>query len=139
MAREAAGHDGGSAALLELIEEHRPAFTFDFRRYFGVPLSEVGQSIPYGEAWLLIMELRRESGSHTHMLKHGFTETASLADFAAIMHAEWYMNRHRRNPERTPLIELPHVWEKPNPNADVTSERRAELEAQLARRSAFAD
>lgn len=137
MAREAAGHDGGSAALLELIEEHRPAFTFDFRRYFGVPLSEVGRSIPYGEAWLLIIELQRESGSHTHMLKHGFVESSSLADFAAITHAEWYMNVHRQ--PKTPLIELPRVWEKPNPNADVTPEQRAELEAQLARRSAFAD
>ena len=137
MAGEAAGLHGGSWALLELIEEHRPEFTFDFRRYFGVPLSEVGRSIPYGEAWLLLFELRRESGSHTHMIKHGFTETASLAEFAAIMHAEWYMNVHKQ--KNTPQIELPRVWEKPNPNADVTPERRAELEAQLERRSAFAD
>lgn len=137
MAGEAAGLGGGSAALLELIEEHRPAFTFDFRRYFGVPLSEVGRSISYGEAWLLLLELRRESGSHTHMLRHGFTETASLADFAAIAHAEWYMNVHRK--DKTPQIELPNVWARPDPNADVTPERRAELEAQLERRSAFAD
>lgn len=137
MAGEAAGIGGGSAALLELIEEHRPTFTFDFRRYFGVPLTVIGESIPYGEAWLLLLELRKESGSHTHMLKHGFTETASLADFAAIRHAEWYMNVHKR--EHTPDIELPHVWELPDPNADVTPERRAELEAQLERRSAFKD
>lgn len=102
-----------------------------------MPLSEVGYSIPYGEAWLLLLELRRESGSHTHMLKHGFTETSSLAEFAAIQHAEWYMNVHRE--KNTPQIELPRVWEKPDPNADVTPERRAELEAQLTRRSAFAD
>ncbi|WP_137843862.1 hypothetical protein [Microbacterium sp. 2FI] len=137
MAREAAGLRGGSAALLELIEEHRPEFTFDFRRYFGVSVNEVGWSIPYGEAWLLILELRRESGSHTHMLRHGFTETASLADFAAIRHAEWFMNSHKK--DKAPLIELPHIWEPPDPNADVTPERRAELEAQLERRSAFAD
>lgn len=137
MAGEAAGHGGGSAALLELIEEHRPEFTFDFRRYFGVPLSEVGWSIPYGEAWLLILELRKESGSHTHMARHGFIETASLAEFAAIRHAEWYMNAHRK--PNTPLIELPPIWTPPDPNADVTPERRAELEAQLERRSAFRD
>lgn len=137
MAREAAGLDGGSAALLELIEEHRREFTFDFRRYFGVSVDEVGRSIPYGEAWLLVLELRRESGSHTHMAWHGFTETASLADFAALRHAEWYMNAHRK--PNTPLIELPRIWEAPDPNADVTPERRAELEAQLEQRSAFKD
>jgi hypothetical protein len=136
VAGEAAGLDGGSAALLELIEEHRAGFTFDFRRYFGVPISEVGQSIPYGEAWLLILELRRESGSHTHMVRHGFTETSTLAEFAAIRHAEWFMNTHKK--DNTPLIELPHVWDTPDPNADVTPERRAELRAQLERRSAFA-
>jgi hypothetical protein len=97
----------------------------------------VGRSIPYGEAWLLLMELRRESGSHTHMIRHGFAETASLADYAAIIHAEWYMNVHSE--KDSPLIQLPHMWEKPDPNADVTDERRAELEAQLERRSAFAD
>lgn len=137
MGREAAGLGGGSAALLDLIEEHRPAFTFDFRRYFGVSVCEVGASIPYGEAWLLILELRKESGSHTHMVTHGFTETASLAEFAALRHAEWYMNVHRK--PNTPPIELPTIWQPPDPNADVTPERRAELQAQLERRSAFRD
>ena len=137
MEREAAGVRGGSAALLELIEEHKSVFTFDFRRYFGLPLSAIGDEVPFGEAWVLLLELRKESGSHTHMLRHDFSETGSLADFAAIRHAEWYMNVHRR--ANTPLIELPDIWAPPAPNADVTPERRAELEAQLERRSAFAD
>lgn len=135
MAGEAAGIGGGSAALLELIEEHKSALTFDFRRYFKVPLSEVGESIPFGEAWLLILELRNESGSHTHMLRHGFVETGSLADFAAIHHAEWYMNGHRE--KNTPQIQLPRLWLPPDPNADVTPERRVELEAALESVSAF--
>lgn len=135
MAGEAAGHGGGSAALLELIEEHRPQFTFDFRRYFGLSIDTVGDTVPFGEAWLLILELRKESGSHTHMFVHGLSETASLADIAAIVHAESYMNVHRR--QNTPQIELPHPWERPDPNADVTPERRAELAAQLEARSAF--
>lgn len=137
MAREAAGRHGGSAALLELIEEHEHALTFDFRRYFQKPLSEIGRSVPYGEAWLLILGLLRETGSHMHMERHGFTETMSLADFATIRHAEWYMNVHRK--KNSPQIELPIAWQPPDPNADVTPERRAELAAQLSRRSAFAD
>ncbi|WP_431800318.1 hypothetical protein [Microbacterium kunmingense] len=135
MAGEAAGIRGGSAALLELIEEHRPEFTFDFRRYFGMPLNAIGDTVAFGEAWLLLLELRKESGSHTHMLFHGLSQTASLADVAAIQHAEWYMNGHRK--QNTPPIELPKPWERPDPNADVTPEMRAELEAQLEKRSAF--
>jgi hypothetical protein len=135
MAREAGRHAGGSAALLELIEEHKAAFTFDFRRYFGMPVSAIGREITYGEAWLLVLELRRESGSHMHMVRYGLTETATLADLAAIRHAEWYMNVHKK--DNVPEIELPHPWEKPDPNADVTPEQRADLRAQLQRRSAF--
>jgi hypothetical protein len=70
------------------------------------------------------------------MLRHGLSETASLADLAAIRHAEWYMNVHKK--DSTPEIELPRPWVVPDPNADVTPERRAELKAQLQRRSAFA-
>jgi hypothetical protein len=127
---------GGSAALLELIEEHRPELTFDFRRYFGLSLRDIGESITYGEALHLVFELRKESGSHTHMARWHLSETASLADLATIRHAEWYMNGHKK--ENTPEIELPRPWQAPDPNADVTPERRAELKAQLQRRSAFA-
>lgn len=136
MAREAGRHVGGSAALLELIEEHRPALTFDFRRYFGLSLREVGGSVTYGEALHLVFELRNESGSHLHMGRHGLSETASLADIATITHAEWYMNGHKK--DGAPTIELPRPWSVPDPNADVTPARRAELKAQLQRRSAFA-
>lgn len=80
--------------------------------------------------------MRRETGSHLHMVAYGFTETSSLAEFASIRHAEWYMNVHRK--QNSQPIELPIPWAKPDPNADVTPERRAELKAQLQRRSAFA-
>lgn len=82
-----------------------------------------------------MIELRKETGSHTHMDRHSFTETSSLAEIAAIRHAEWYMNVHRK--ANTPHIELPLPWAPPDPNADVTPERRAELEAALDAVSAF--
>jgi hypothetical protein len=46
------------------------------------------------------------------------------------------MNGHKK--DSAPTIELPRPWSVPDPNADVTPERRAELKAQLQRRSAFA-
>lgn len=136
MGGEAQGDRGGSVALLELIEEHRSILTFDFRRYFGVPLSEVGGEISHGEAILLIRELQREAGSHCHMAMYGFTETATLAEFATILHAQKALNRGL--PKGKKPITLPMPWSEPDPNAHITPERRAELRAQLERRSAFA-
>jgi len=137
VAREAGCLGGGSAALLDLIEEHKPEFAFDFRRYFGIPLRDIGTSeCPYGEALLLLFELRKESGSHTHMRIHGFTETTALSQFTDMLLAQRILNYLR--PENTPAIELPIPMERADPNADVTPERRAELRAQLQRRSAFA-
>jgi hypothetical protein len=136
MGGEAPGDRGGSQALLELIEERRSVLTFDFRRYFNLPLSTVGESVTHGEAILLIRELQRESGSHTHMAVYGLTETASLADLAGILHAQKDLNRGL--PRGKKPVTLPFPWEQPDPNANVTPERRAELKAQLERRSAFA-
>ena len=71
------------------------------------------------------------------MIRHGFTETSSIAEVAAIQHAEWFMNAHRA--KDTPWIDLQRPWAPVDPNADVTPERRAELEAELNARSAFPD
>lgn len=101
-----------------------------------MPLSEIGESVTYGEAILLIRALRRQSGSQMHMVAYGLTETASLADLATILHAQKDLNRDL--PRSRKPVTLPFPWEQPKPNADVTPARRAELEAQLARRSAFA-
>lgn len=135
MARAAGCVAGGSAGLLDLIEEHRAEFTFDFRRYFRLSLSDIGETITYGEAILLVFELRRESGSHTHMRMHGFTETMSLSQFTDMLLTQSFMNLLRG--KNAQPIKLPIPWDAPDPNADVTPEQRADLEAQLERRSAF--
>lgn len=61
----------------------------------------------------------------------------SLADLAQMLTAQRLINLYR--PENSPAFKFPIPWEKQDPNADVTPERRAELEAQLERRSAFKD
>jgi hypothetical protein len=71
------------------------------------------------------------------MKLHGLTQPASDADIATVLLASRVVNFLRG--ENDPAIELPTPWEKRDPNADVTPERRAELTAQLKRRSAFAD
>ncbi|MFI8593727.1 hypothetical protein ACIGCK_04765 [Microbacterium sp. NPDC078428] len=68
----------------------------------------------------------------------GQDRAASQADVAAIIHAEAFMNVHRDPKKRRDPFTLPGPWSTKDPNADVTPERRAELEEQLGRRSAFA-
>ena len=87
---------------------------------------------------MLATELIRETGSHLHADLTGMQFAGSQAERAGIQHAEWYMNVHRDRKRSKKDIELAGPWGKPKPNADVTPERRAELQQQLERRSAFA-
>lgn len=139
MAREAAGLTGGTAALLAFIAEHERALTYDFRVRFHLPLSSIGGEVTYGEAILLISELKRETGSHLVMSLRGWDWSASNADIALITHAEWYMNVHRDTKASKEPIKLPRPWSEKDPNADVTAQERAELEQKLLARSALRD
>lgn len=84
---------------------------------------------------MLIQELRRESGSHLHMRWHGFSQTTSLGDLAQMLTAQRVVNLLRK--EGTADFEFPVPWNRPDPNADVTPEMRADLEARLDAVSAF--
>lgn len=55
------------------------------------------------------------------------------------MHAEWFMNVHRDREQVPESIRLPRPWPDVESNADVTAERRSELEQELLSRSAMRD
>jgi hypothetical protein len=110
--------------------------TWDFRRYLGVPLSEVGGPVSHGEAIALIAEMGRETGSHLYADLAGFTVAATQADLASIIHAEWYINVHRDQKKSKP-VELPKPFTREVAEEPVSDERRDELRAQLRARSAF--
>ena len=79
----------------------------------------------------------KETGSHIVAELSGMSRPLSWSEIALITHAEGYLNANR-DPKRQPTpIQLFEIWEKKDPNADVTPERRAELTKQLERRSAF--
>lgn len=137
MGGEERGPPGGTAALLAFVEEHRAALRFDFRHLLHVPLSEVGGSVSYGETLDLIVELLKETGSHLVAELAGMTRPLSWADLSVITLTEAYLNAHRDPKKQPKPVQLFDLWEKQDPNADVTPERRRELEEQLERRSAF--
>lgn len=102
-------------------------------------MSALGEQITFGEGKHLIAELRRDTGSHTYASEQGYVWIASFAEIAQIAHAEWYMNAHRDRTEAPEPLCLPRPWPATDENADVTAERRAELEAELLSRSAIRD
>ncbi|WP_344820233.1 hypothetical protein [Microbacterium soli] len=79
----------------------------------------------------------KETGSHLVMELSGLTRALSWADMAMVVLAESYLNANRDQKKHPKPVTLFEMWEKRDTNADVTPERRAELEAQLERRSAF--
>lgn len=137
MGREERGPPGGTAALLTFVEEHRPALVWDFRRYLHVPLSALGDSIPWGEAADLIHELLRETGSHLYADIAGLREAGSQADVATILHAEWFMNVNRDREQHADPIVLPAPFNRTEEAEDVTVEERDEATSYLAAHSAL--
>lgn len=135
MGGEERGPPGGTVALLEFIEEHRPALTWDFRRYLQIPLSELGESISWGEAAHLLAELARETGSHLYADLVDFRFAASQADFASILLAETVMNTLR--PADSEPTELPAPFLRRPEAEPVTPEEYARAATYLAQHSAF--
>lgn len=100
-------------------------------------VDEIGETVTFGEGLDLVVGLLKETGSHLVAELSGLNRPMSWADLAAIVHAEGFLNANRdakKNPKPVTLFEL---WQKRDPHADVTPERRRELEEQLERRSAF--
>lgn len=100
-------------------------------------LSRIGRDYTYGEADRWIRGLFKESGSHLFAEQNDYKVAASHADVATILHAQAWMNWHRDSKVTPEPILLPGPWRREDSNADVTPERRAELEAELNARSAF--
>lgn len=135
MAGEERGAPGGILGLLDFIEEHRTALTWDFRRYLNLSLDEIGETVSWGEVRALIVELTKETGSHLVAEMSGLARALSWGDLAGVLLSEAYLNVHRDPKKNRSPVRLFDVWA--GPNADVTPERRQELREQLERRSAF--
>lgn len=74
---------GGIAGLLDLIEEHRSAFEYDWRSRFGLPLRSVFRGeMTWREALALTRELYRDPASHV---------SAAVAEWAHPMSREAFV------------------------------------------------
>ena len=83
--------------LVDLFEEHRSAFEYDWRTRFHLPLSSVGGSMTYGEAWRLFSVLAADPSSHAAAARTRFG-TAGV---------------HTRRPTASPIASASSRWLQP--------------------------
>lgn len=94
---------GGIRALDCLIEEQRGALEYDFRTRFQLPLSAVGESMEYDEAWRLVQILRADPSSMLTSAMEGWAHPVSRE---ALIMMDQYDLTHKaagaKNPPRYP-------------------------------------
>lgn len=139
MGREERGAPGGTAAVLSLIDEYEAALTWDFRRYFSVPVSSIGTEVGWHEAFLLMQELAHETGSHLHAAFAGLLDAGSQADRALISLATFVVNAFRDTEKYPKPLTLAHPFRDPDEVPPATDEEIEEARAVLARHSMFGD
>ena len=102
------GKPGEIDALLDLFTEHRGAFEYDWRTRFRVPLTEVGESMTWGEAWRLFELLAIDGSSQIGAAMSGWTQPATRTDLTL---RDLYDLQHRSKAKRKPE-QYPRPWDK---------------------------
>lgn len=74
---ECRSEPGGTLALLELIEEHRGAFEYDWRTRFQLPLSSLPEAMGWDEALRMTLILRRDTTSQIAVAIEGWQHPIS--------------------------------------------------------------
>lgn len=96
--------------LLDIIEEHRPAFEYDWRSRFGVRF-DVPDLMSYGEAWRLTMELASEPSSHVGAAVAGWSHPVTWEWLVA---ADAYdaLVAANSDPKKSRPKPYPRPWDK---------------------------
>jgi hypothetical protein len=110
---------GGICKLRELIEEHPAELAFDFRERFHLSIFDVGISVTWKEAILLISVLMRDTSSWTQAMHSNWKYPVSR---------EWIVAAH--NYELLAAVNSkrkPKPYPNPFPNKDVTKTGKTTL------------
>lgn len=118
--------------LLDLFEEHRSAFAYDWRTRFGMALSDVGDGMDWGEAWDLTQILAGDPTSRVASAINGWPHPWT---WDAMVLADLYDRFVEANSKRKPKS-YPRPWdEKPKKFGTAsmtTSQMRALLDEHRA-------
>lgn len=90
---------GGILWLVGLIDEHRPAFDYDWRSRFGVPVSTIGTGMPWDEALRLAILLHKDPASMLFASSQGWDYPVSRE---ALLLMDIFDLEHAVNSKKTP-------------------------------------
>ena len=82
---------GGILAVLEILEDYKPAFTYDFRARFNLGLADLGTTVPWDEVVYLVSILLSDPTSWLqaakakwkHPIDYNWTLLAATYDLLA--------------------------------------------------------
>lgn len=118
--------------LLDLFEEHRSAFEYDWRTRFHLPLDDVGHGMSWGEGWRLTHELLNDVTSHVaaaaagwpHPITREWAVLADVYDLLARVNSE-----RKRKPKP-----YPRPWDKNKKRFGRATRPQSEIRAALRAR-----
>ena len=64
---------GGILAVLQILEDYKHAFTYDFRARFGLGLADLGDKVPWSEVISLVAILMSDPTSWLQAAKHNWS------------------------------------------------------------------
>ncbi len=87
---------GGILTVLQIIEDHKAAFVYDFRHRFSYGLEDIGTTLPWNEVLLLLSVLLRDPTSWLqtsvakwhHPVSYEWATNAAVYDLLAQVHSK---------------------------------------------------
>ena len=101
---------GGIIAVLQILEDYKPAFTYDFRARFGLGLDSLGTTVPWNEVVSLVAVLLRDPTSWLQVAKSNWQHPIS---YEWTLAAATYDLLAQVNSKRKPKP-WPRPWAEPN-------------------------
>jgi hypothetical protein len=125
---------GGILGLLDLIEEHRAAFEYDWRTRFHLSLSVVPAEMDWGEAVRLAGILRADPSSMLAAAMEGWgyplsRETAAILDLFDLEHAK--ANKKAKPHKGRPWADQPTTEQRGDAAGRTPEEVKAILRTQF--------
>lgn len=110
---------GGILAVVELINNHRPAFTYDFRSRFSLSPDDIGEKVSWADAVYLVAVLLRDPSS---WLQTSVNKWSHPVSYEWAVHAATYDMLAQVNSKRKPKP-FPRPWPDANKNRKGTARK----------------
>lgn len=93
---------GGILGLVDLIDEHRGAFDYDWRSRFGLPVDSIGADVDWREAVSLTRELMSDPSSRVWTAVNDFSDTWTREGYILADLFDVLLASNSKNPRKYP-------------------------------------